>query len=102
MVVSARRPKHPRVAEIIFVQWELPETRDAVREADLARLLGPAVASGLVGQWDDGHGRLFWYEAKRGPAERGLRGAIAAACGAAPATVIVNAAAPGRAAGPRP
>lgn len=91
-----RAPKRPRIAEIVFVRWDIPETRDHIHQDAIERVLLPAVATGLVGQWDDGRGRWFWYEARRGRAERRLRAAMVAVAAAEPAEVTVHATAPGR------
>lgn len=96
------RPRRPRIAEIVLVRWDIAASRDAVPGAAVERVLLPAAASGLVGQWDDGRGRWPWYEARRGRAERRLRAAMTAACGTEPSTVTVNATAPGRVATARP
>lgn len=56
--------------------WTLPE-RTPMGEWE--RLVREAIACGLVTEWDDGRGRVPWYDARRCKAERLL---YLACCGA--------------------
>ena len=85
----------PRVGELIGVSWDIPETRPSIEGDAVERLILDAVAAGVVREWDDGRGRWFWYNARRGRSERRLRAAIVAACGESPAEVHVHMGAPG-------
>ena len=85
----------PRIAELILVMWDVPETRPSIEGDAVERLILDAVATGVVREWDDGRGRWLWYNARRGRSERRLRAAIVAACGESPAEVHVHMGAPG-------
>ncbi len=65
--------------------WALPE-RTSMGEWE--RLVREAATSGLVTSWDDGRGRVPWYTATRGKAERALCLACTLAVGAQPTTEL--------------
>lgn len=78
-------PKRPRVREIVQRSWSVPDGADALPTGRFEELMGAAVASGLVAEWDDGRGRVPWYNARRGAEERALLAACVEALGAEPA-----------------
>ena len=85
----------PRIAELILVMWDVPETRPSIRVDAVEHLILAATTAGVVREWDDGRGRWLWHNARRGRAERRLRASIVAACGESPSEVHVHMGAPG-------